>query len=309
MKGETEMSEPIAKEVKVQLERKMTQVQDAARGIPESHFIEYQAAQRAVDRAIQNSSKEIQQAVRGIGEIRRKFEGAFETTEKQVASQKPTGEKLASVLYGGAPLDLCGSRNFELPFIHGTADEDFNTESPVTEVMSGIVGWGDHSNPHPRIVNMGEGDGIITGNLDLYWRAQVPHDGIFALRPDQWKSSFPIYGRHTVSGSAWHVSSDAARAEVHSWVILYLDSQWLKFGHWVISSDAARSENRTRSFSAWIDLPGWTPFQARAGQELGMIVRLHCFTWASEECLAEILIDSFGLPSNAWWDMNLDVMD
>jgi hypothetical protein len=310
MTNKTGRSGTIAKEVKVELERQVSQVQDAARGIPESFFTEYQAAQRAVDRAIQDSDKEVLKAVNETRKIRRKFEDSFDIKGKPVASNKPTSDEITSVLFGYSPYQFCGPRDFVLPFISGTADSDFNTESHVYDVSQGLVGWGDHSNQHPRIVNTGNGDGqVISGNLDLYWRTQVPHDGIFALRPNQGRSSFPIFGSHNVRGSGWYFSSDDARAEVHSWVIVYLDTQWITFGHWIISSDATRSENRTKNFGAWVNLPGRMTFEAQEGQELGMIVRLHCFTWANEEGLAEINIDKFGIPSNMIEDMNIDVID
>lgn len=104
-------------------------------------------------------------------------------------------------------------------------------------------------------------------------------------------------------------SSNDARVEVHAWVIVYLNTQWLASRHKVISSDATQSENRTKSFGTWVDLPGRMTFQAQAGQQLGMIVRLYGETWANDEGLSEINVDLFGLPSNLLEDMHIDVLD
>jgi hypothetical protein len=135
---------------------------------------------------------------------------------------------------------------------------------------------------------------MINGNLDLYWRASIPHSGIFAMRPNQVRPSFPVFGSHKVSGRGWRFSSNDARVGIHAWVIVYLGIRWIEARHQVISSDATRSENRTRSFGRWVDLPGRITFQAEAGQELGMIVRLYGETWANDEGLAEINIDLSG---------------
>ena len=160
------------------------------------------------------------------------------------------------------------------------------------------------------MTNTGSGDGqLINGNLDLYWRTTVPHDGIFAMQPTQNRSSFAVFGSHKVRGRGWYFSSNDARVEVHAWVIVYLDSQWLDARHVVVSTDATKSENRTRSFGRWVDLPGRITFQANAGQELGMIVRLYGETWANDEGLSEINVDLFGVPSNWLNDMHIDVLD
>ncbi len=310
MAKKNEKSEPVDQKILRNLNRRATAVQDAARGIPEQLLTEYEEAQRAIERALRNSSADIRKAIDGAETVSGKLLESDEEQRKAFAFHKPTSEEIISVLAGYPPSEVCGVRDFVLPFIRGQADQEFGTESPITTVRQGIVGWGDQSNPPPRMVNTGSESGqTLNGNLDLYWRVTIPHDGIFAVRPNQTRPSFPVFGSHTVRGRGWYFSSNDARVEVHAWVIVYLGGHWLEARHEVISSDATRSENRTRSFGAWVDLPGRVTFQAQEGQELGMIVRLYGQTWANDEGLAEININTFGLPSNMVEDMNIDVVD
>ncbi len=310
MAEEKGQSEPIDNKILRDLNRRATVVQDAARGIPEALLTEYETAQRTIERALRDSNDNIRNAIARAETVSAKVENAYESQRKAFAFRKPTTEELTAILVGYPHLKVCGVRDFVLPFSRGQADAAFATELAVTAVTQGIVGWGDQSNPPPRIVNAGSGDGqTINGNLDLYWRASVPHNGIFAMRPNQGRPSFAVFGSHTVRGRGWRFSSNDARVEVHAWVIVYLDTEWLEARHAVISSDATRSENRTKSFGEWVNLPGRITFQAQAGQELGMEVRLYGETWANDEGLAEINIDTFGLPSNVIEDMNIDVVD
>lgn len=77
----------------------------------------------------------------------------------QKGQSEPIDSKLLRELNSRATLvgyprpQACGVRDFVLPFIRGQADSAFGAESPITAVRQGIVGWGRHSNPPPRIVN------------------------------------------------------------------------------------------------------------------------------------------------------------
>jgi hypothetical protein len=200
---------PVDKKILHDLNRRATAVQDAARGVPEALLTEYETAQRTIERALRDSSKDVREAVERAQAVSGKLAEADDEQREAFAFRKPTTEEIIAILTGRRPPDLCvcGVRDFTLPFIRGEADAAFGTESPVTTVRRGIVGWDDHSNPPPRIANIGTGNGrTINGNLDLYWRTRVPHDGIFAMRPNQERSSFPVFGNHLVRGRGWYGS-------------------------------------------------------------------------------------------------------
>lgn len=289
--------------------------QDAARGVPAALLTEYETRQRAMERALREEIPALRTALEDARAVQKQMEAAHTEPERAV-TRAPTATELAAGIpeYAGptgpvVPI-FCGVRSFELPYVGGHADPEFGTELGANQVVQGLVGWGDHSNPPPAMVNSGSGNGqLINGNLDLYWEATVPHDGIFAVNPRAWRSSFPVFGSHRVRGRGWYFSSNDARVEVHAWVIVYLDGAWLDARHEVVSWDATKSENRTKSFGAWIDLPGRITFDAQGGQHLGMIVRLSGQTWANDEGLAEINVDTFGIPSNVMDDMDLQVMN
>jgi hypothetical protein len=154
------------------LNSRATVVQDAARGIPEAMLTEYESAQRAIERALRDSGKDIRSAIERAESVSRKAAEAYEAQRNALSFRKPTSEEVISRLIGYQRPQVCGVRDFVLPFIRGHADPAFDTESPITTVRQGIIGWGDHSDSPPQIVNTGSGNGqMINGNLDLYWRA------------------------------------------------------------------------------------------------------------------------------------------
>jgi hypothetical protein len=214
-------------------------------------------------------------------------------------------ETLRDLIRGGSW--VVQARNFTLPF-EGGSSFGFDVDPTwIDGIHNGMAGWGEFSARPPRIVNTGSGDGMnMDGNLDLTWSIPVPHTGIFRL---------PLGGRvlyegtHRVRGEGWAWSSNDARAEIQSWFILYLDDAWITSRNSVVSWDATKSENRTKSFSAWIDLPTDIYFEARAGQSLGLIARLEAHTWANSEGLSEVHIGRFGMTANAFTDLDYIVED
>lgn len=304
---EKKMDEKLMKD----FQQRMIGIQDLARGLPEERVTEIETAARSIEKAFLESSPSVKKAIESAQETQDKAISDIEEIDRTYYRYRTEGEKIKGVLTtAAAKVCVCTPRNFVLPFINGVADPSFGTESPITNVEQGIVGWGDHSNPPPKISNTGSGNGqTINGNLNLCWRKTVPHDGIFAMRPNQGRTSFPVYGSHKVRGRGWWLSSNDSRVEVHAWVIVYLDFQWLYDSHNVVSWDATKSENRTKHFGKWIDLPGRITFQAQAGQKMGMTVLLYGYTWANDEGLAELNVSTFGLPSNWIQDMDIDVID
>lgn len=299
------------KKLMKEFEQRMTAAQDIQRGIPSSQITEVEAAQRRIGKALVAKDNALAKAVKAATKADKASSDLIEKLGPQNVAIAPLHESIKDILeqYNKCSCDCC-IRDFELPFVNSAASPNFATESPVNYVAQGIVGWRVHSNPPPKMTNTGSGNGqIINGNLDLYWQTTVPHNGIFAMRPNQNRSSFAVFGSHKVRGRGWYFSGNDARVEVHAWVIVYLGTQWLDARHVVVSWDATKSENRTKSFGRWVDLPGRITFQANAGQQLGMIVRLYGETWANDEGLAEINIDLFGVPSNVLDDMDIDVLD
>lgn len=294
-------------------DQRIRAARDAARGIPEAHITEVESAARRVEKALLGSNDALRRAAEEQWKL---HDAANAENEKYVltpVSPQPLPSDIAQSLAGrfGTKCNCeCTVRDFVLPFLGGRADPDFHTQPGVTTVQQGIVGWGDFAPPQPHLANTGAGSGqLINGNLDLYWSKPVPHDGIFALNPSQRRSEFFVFGSHRVRGQGWALSSNDSRVEVEAWVIVYLDGEWIDARHYPVSHDATRSENRTRNFSALLDLPGRIAFQAHSGQELGMIVRLFGSTWANDEGTADVWISSFGLPSNQLSDMDIDVLD
>jgi hypothetical protein len=299
-----------------EFDKRMRAARDLARGIPESHITEIEAAARQAERALLSGNE----AFRKAAEVQLRLQKAANAENEKLARKsifpRPLATDIAKQLAGRFQVKCdcaCCVRDFELLFAHGVADAVFQTQTSVTTVQHGLVGWSDFAPPQPHIANTGSSDGQwINGNLDLYWTTSVPHDGIFAFSPASsiWgERRLLVQGSHRVWGTGWPWSSNDARVEVEAWVIVYLDGEWLDARQYPVSSDATHSQYRTKYFGEWLDLPGRIVFQARAGQELGMIVRLYCGTWANDEGDADIWVSAFGLPSNMISDMDLIVTD
>ncbi len=189
-----------------------------------------------------------------------------------------------------------------VPFTFRRLDVYNSMSGPeLSDVHLGILGAARESANDYTVWNPGDTSGTtrvhIGGQMHISFAAEIPKTGNwYLLHP---AGTVVIRGHSRVVGHGNSSTCYDAKVRVNYYQVLEVGTQLLEIAGGEIHYDGTRSEDRTRDFSADMELPArYVPFHANQGETLLLTLRIEVGTEANEDGLATGVIDMFGLPAN-----------
>jgi hypothetical protein len=171
----------------------------------------------------------------------------------------------------------------------------------LTDVRNGILGAVRLTDAEYTVNNPGTTDGKtrmpLNGQMHLTFTASIPTTGrYYVLLP---AGNLWVRGHTKVVGHGNATTSYDAKVWVDYYQLLYHEGDLLEIAGGGIHYDATRSESRTKYFNQDVVLePRYVVFQAAAGEQLVLSLRLELDTEANEDGVAVAVVDYFGFPAN-----------